>query len=461
MKRILGLDLGTSSIGWALVNESEDEREQSSIIKLGVRVNPLTVDEQRNFEAGKPITTNAERTLKRSMRRNLQRYKLRRDNLIEILTEHGFITPETILAEQGNKSTFETYRLRAKAVTEEISLEELARVLLMINKKRGYKSSRKLDTNEDGKIIDGMEVAKQLYDEGLTPGQYMLRLMDSGKRYTPDFYRSDLKDEFGRIWDFQKTFYPELLTDELRQELAGKNEKQTWAICAKTFSLVGLKRTAKGEELKRENYKWRVDSLSEKMDLESLTVVLQKINGQINGSSGYLGEMSDRSKELYFKKQTVGQYLMSRLDKNSHYSLKNKVFYRQDYLDEFEMIWENQARYHSELTDSLKHESRDVVIFYQRSLKSQKGLISFCEFENRQMETVKYGKKRLKTVGLRVCPKSSPLFQEFKIWQILNNIQVSGKWFANSLSICLVRLLRWRTANVSFIRKKKKSCFVN
>lgn len=194
------------------------------------------------------------------------------------------------MAEQGNKSTFETYRLRAKAVTEEISLEELARVLLMINKKRGYKSSRKLDTNEDGKIIDGMEVAKQLYDEGLTPGQYMLRLMDSGKRYTPDFYRSDLKDEFGRIWDFQKTFYPELLTDELRQELAGKNEKQTWAICAKTFSLVGLKRTAKGEELKRENYKWRVDSLSEKMDLESLTVVLQKINGQINGSSGYLGE---------------------------------------------------------------------------------------------------------------------------------------------------------------------------
>ena len=80
-------------------------------------------------------------------------------------------------------------------------------------------------------------------------------------------------------------------------------------------------------------------------------------------------EISDRSKELYFKKQTVGQYLMSRLDKNSHYSLKNKVFYRQDYLDEFEMIWENQARYHSELTDSLKHEIRDVVIFYQRSLK--------------------------------------------------------------------------------------------
>ena len=37
MKKILGLDLGTSSIGWALVNEAETSEEKSSIIKLGVR----------------------------------------------------------------------------------------------------------------------------------------------------------------------------------------------------------------------------------------------------------------------------------------------------------------------------------------------------------------------------------------------------------------------------------------
>ena len=41
MKKILGLDLGTTSIGWALVNEAESSEEQSSIIKLGVRVNPM------------------------------------------------------------------------------------------------------------------------------------------------------------------------------------------------------------------------------------------------------------------------------------------------------------------------------------------------------------------------------------------------------------------------------------
>ncbi len=56
MKRILGLDLGTNSIGWALVNEAETDEEVSSIIRItGVRVNPLTVDESINFEKGKSM----------------------------------------------------------------------------------------------------------------------------------------------------------------------------------------------------------------------------------------------------------------------------------------------------------------------------------------------------------------------------------------------------------------------
>ncbi len=273
MKRILGLDLGCSSIGWALVNEAENSEETSSIIKLGVRVNPLTVDEMQNFEKGKSITTNADRTLKRSMRRNLQRYKLRRDTLIEVLKEHGFIIDGTLLSEHGNKTTFETYRLRAKAAEEEISLEEFARVLLMINKKRGYKSSRKAKGSEDGALIDGMDVARKLYDENLTPGELCLQLLESGKKTFPDFYRSDLQDEFDRIWNFQKQFNPESFCEATKEEVRGKNRTQTWAVLAKYFvwtekstawneeearteemlkeyKLVGLKRDTKGNELK-------------------------------------------------------------------------------------------------------------------------------------------------------------------------------------------------------------------
>ncbi len=426
-RKILGLDLGTNSIGWAVVEEAENADEQSSIVKLGVRVNPLTVDEQQNFEKGKSIPTNAERTLKRSMRRNLQRYKLRRENLLDVLQQHGLISDSTILSENGNGTTFETYRLRAKAATEAITLEQFVRVLLMINKKRGYKSSRKVKNDEDGQLIDGMGIAQRLYNENLTPGELSLEWLKSGKKHLPDFYRSDLQAEFDKIWDFQKQFYPDILTDDLRDKLKNRNEKQTWAICAQPFGIEGIKRTTKGEELKLENYEWRVKSLREQMSLEELAIVLQKVNAQLNNSSGYLGAISDRSKELFFNHQTVGQYQMAELDKNPNYSLKNQVFYRQDYLDEFEKIWETQAQFHKELTPDLKKEIRDVVIFYQRPLKSQKSLISFCELESRQIKVEINGKEKTKTIGCRVCPKSSPLFQEFKIWQTLNNIQISGK----------------------------------
>ncbi|NDV47369.1 type II CRISPR RNA-guided endonuclease Cas9 [Paludibacter sp. 221] len=425
MKRILGLDLGTTSIGWALVNEATGDGEKSSIIKLGVRVNPLTTDELSNFEKGKKITTNADRTLKRGMRRNLQRYKLRRDNLIEILKENGFITEKNILSEDGNCTTFETYRLRAKAATEQISLEELARVLLMINKKRGYKSCRKAKSADEGELIDGMEIAKKLYDENLTPGQFVLQLLKEGKKHIPDFYRSDLQAELDRIWYFQQQFYPEVLTGEFKNQINNKGKQNTSKIFLNKYGIYTADN--KGADKRIQAYQWRADALTKQLTKEEMAFVISDVNGAISNSSGYLGAISDRSKELYFNHQTVGQYLMSLLDNDPNTSLKNQVFYRQDYLDEFNTIWETQAKYHKNLTPELKREIRDVIIFYQRRLKSQKGLISFCEFESREIEIEIEGRKKKKTVGSRVCPKSSPLFQEFKIWQVLNNIQVTDK----------------------------------
>ena len=128
MKKILGLDLGTTSIGWAFVKESDIPGE-SIIEKIGVRVNPLTTDEQTNFEKGKPISLNADRTLKRGARRNLDRYQLRRDNLIQALKENHLISDKTLLVETDKGATHTTYQLRAKATTEKIEKEEFARVL--------------------------------------------------------------------------------------------------------------------------------------------------------------------------------------------------------------------------------------------------------------------------------------------------------------------------------------------
>ncbi len=382
MKKVLGLDLGTTSIGWALVNQAESTEEKSSIIKAGVRVNPLSADEKDSFEKGKAITTNAVRRLKRGMRRNLQRYKLRREHLLSILRREGWIDDDTVFSEQGAASTYQTFKLRSDAPEKEITLTELSRVLLMINRKRGYKSNRRTDAGEEGHLIDSMQVARELYEEGLTPAQYSLRILDDGGKMLPDFYRSDLVAEFERIWKCQADFWSEILTEDFR-----------------------------GKDKKRTALTWRAKALSEQLEKEVLAYVLSDIRGEIQNSSGYLGAISDRSKELFFRKQTVGQYLYGEILANPNYSTKSKVFYRQDYLDEFEKIWECQKRFHPELTDGLKSEIRDTVIFYQRRLKSQKGLIGLCEFEK----------------GCRVAPRSSLLFQEFKIWSVLNNVSVRNK----------------------------------
>ncbi len=422
---ILGLDLGSTSIGWALVLEKNNQ--ESEILRTGVRVIPLSTDEIGNFEKGKAITTNQDRTNSRSARRNLQRYKLRRSVLLKVLMKNGFITNESNFSEEGKNTTYQTLELRAKAVTEKISKEEFARVLLSINKKRGYKSSRKVKNEDEGQLIDGMEVALKLYEENLTPGQYCLLLLNEGKKNLPDFYRSDLQNEFDKIWDFQKEFHSEILTEDFKEKIKGKGQRATSAIFWSTYNFNTAEKKGNREEKKLQAYKWRNEGLQKQLTKEEVAYVLTEINNDINKSSGYFGDISDRSKELFFNKQTVGQFMYRQIQENRHTRLKGQVFYRKDYDNEFDAIWKEQSKHHSSLSNELKTELKDICIFYQRKLKSQKSLISTCELESKEIEVSIDGKPKMRLIGPKVTPKSSPLFQEFRIWQRLNDLEVLHK----------------------------------
>lgn len=411
MKKILGLDLGTTSIGWSFINEAENDNETSSIINTGVRIVPLTTDEEADFKKGNTISINADRTLKRGARRGLQRFKQRRDALLESFNKIKFISSTFIYAETGKETTFSSYRLRAKSATEAVTKEEFVKVLLMLNKKRGYKSSRKAKTAEEGEAIDGMAIATALFENNLTPGQWVYNSLLNGGKHIPDFYRSDLQKELEKIVHFQKQFHTESINNQLLEDIQGKSRTQTSQHFTRTLNIELTENKGTREETKLQHYKWRNDALVNELDLKVIAFIITEINNQINQSSGYLGAISDRSKELYFNKETVGQFQYKQLQNNTHSKLKNQVFYRQDYLDEFEKIWETQAKYHPELNDNLKSEVRDITIFYQRKLKSQKHLISHCEFEK----------------GHKAIPKSSPLFQEFRIWQNLNNIVIKNE----------------------------------
>ncbi|TRX36918.1 type II CRISPR RNA-guided endonuclease Cas9 [Flavobacterium sp. ZT3R18] len=421
MKKILGLDLGTTSIGWSFINEADNDNETSSIINTGVRITQFDnfskvdkngkVTESKNpvvdFNSGNGLSPNAGRTLKRGARRGLQRFKQRRNALLETFNRIKFIAPDFVYAETGTATTFSSYQLRAKAAVEAVSKEELVQVLLMLNKKRGYKSSRKAKTAEEGDAIDGMKIAKEIFENNLTPGQWVYNSLSKGGKFIPDFYRSDLQKELEKIVRFQNQFHSVQINDKLLEDIQGKSRTQTSQHFSKTLNIPLAENKGTREETKLQHYKWRNDALANELDLKVLAFIITEINNQINQSSGYLGAISDRSKELYFNQETVGQFQYKQLQKNTHAKLKNQVFYRQDYLDEFEKIWEIQTRFHPELNDKLKSEVRDITIFYQRKLKSQKHLVSFCEFEK----------------GHKAIPKSSPLFQEFRIWQNINNIE--------------------------------------
>ena len=84
-KKILGLDLGTNSIGWALV-----DKDEKKIINIGSRIVPMG-SELSEFEKGNPQTKNAERRIARGIRRMGKRYKARRNKLLYILDKLGLL----------------------------------------------------------------------------------------------------------------------------------------------------------------------------------------------------------------------------------------------------------------------------------------------------------------------------------------------------------------------------------
>lgn len=84
MKKILGLDLGTNSIGWALVQQNIEEKK-GQIIGMGSRIIPMDAAKLGEFEKGKSVSATAERTKFRGVRRLYERDVLRRERLHRVL----------------------------------------------------------------------------------------------------------------------------------------------------------------------------------------------------------------------------------------------------------------------------------------------------------------------------------------------------------------------------------------
>ncbi len=139
-----------------------------------------------------------------------------------------------------------------------------------------------------------MTIAKKLYEEHLTPAEYSFQLLSKGKKFAQDYYRSDLIAELERIWNEQKKYYPEILTDEFKQQLEGKTKVNTNKIFLAKYGIYSA--DLKGLDKKLQPLKWRIEALKQQVSKEILAFVISDLKGHIANTSGYLGAISDRSK---------------------------------------------------------------------------------------------------------------------------------------------------------------------
>lgn len=288
MSKILGLDLGTNSIGWAITEQTDSGY---TLLDKGVDIFQEGVAREKKSE--KPAVQ--DRTDARALRRHYFRRRLRKIELLKVLIRHDLcpslteeqlgewrkkkiypLTEEFLLWQRTDDNTDKNpYRDRYRALTEELHLDSrrdryvLGRALYHLAQRRGFISNRK----EAGKEAEEGKVKKSIKD----------------------------------------------LTADI--EAAGYH---------------------------------------------------------------YLGEYFY---QLYQQKDKIRKKYTSRKD---------------HYLTEFHAICEKQ-RLPEELRKALEH-----AIFFQRPLKSQKGLVGKCTFEKTKSR----------------CPASHPRFEEFRMFSFINTIRI-------------------------------------
>lgn len=216
--RRLGLDVGTNSIGWCLI---EDDRR---VVDIGVRI----FSDGRDPKSGASLAV--DRRDARAMRRRRDRYLGRRSAFLQALVDHGLMPAD--VDEAKLVAARDPYELRARALNERLDPYGVGRALFHLNQRRGFKSNRKAERRskpgEEGKIAGGARALDQAMAESgaETLGQFLAardtkRVRLGGENQDYDFYpqRRHVEHEFASIWAAQAAHHPALLSETAREAL--------------------------------------------------------------------------------------------------------------------------------------------------------------------------------------------------------------------------------------------------
>jgi CRISPR-associated endonuclease Csn1 len=240
MKYRLALDLGSTSLGWAMVRLNQED-EPCAIIKAGVRI----FSDGRNPKDGSSLAVT--RRTARAMRRRRDRLLKRKATMMRRLIEHGFFPQDE--ASRKALERLNPYELRAKGLDRALTGQEFARALFHINQRRGFKSNRKTDKKDDdsGAMKQAMlGVRGQLSPTGevgkaRTVGEWLWRRMQQNvtvraryrkshstkadgktkvdKSYDLYIDRAMIEQEFDALWDAQSLRNPALFNEAARASL--------------------------------------------------------------------------------------------------------------------------------------------------------------------------------------------------------------------------------------------------
>ena len=459
MKKILGLDLGTNSIGWAVV-EQDFEKKEGNILGLGSRIIPMDQAQLGDFAKGNTISQTAERTRLRSVRRLKERHLLRRERLHRVLNILGFLPQhyanaidfinrsgkfidsgepkiaysKKIVADKVNyefifKASFNEmladfnnlqpgilignngksklvpydwtiYYLRKKALTQKILKEELAWIILNFNQKRGYYQLR------------GEEVEE-------VPN----KLVEFHSLLVVDVIEDETKSKKGDVW------YSAKLENGWIYRRSSKYPIFDWKGKRKDFIVT--------TELN--------DDGTIKTDKEGN----EKRSFRSPGEDDWTLKMKKTEHDIIQSGKQVGEYIYDALLKNPSQKIKGKLvrtIERKYYKKELELILKKQSEFHTEFNNDDAYNNcirelyrnnqahqfelskRDLIhlfindiIFYQRPLRSQKGTVSNCSLEFRKYKS---NDGIEQTQHLKVISKSNPIYQEFRLWQWIYNLSI-------------------------------------
>lgn len=294
MDRILGIDLGTNSIGWAIVDK---ENGVTTLVDKGVNIFQEGVAREKNVE--KPQVQ--ERTQARASRRHYFRRRLRKIELLKILVSER-------MCPYLSDEDFRVWKEKKKYPMDEDFLGWL----------------RTDEINDNNPYCDRHRCLNEKLDFSVQADRYC----------------------FGRAM----------------------------------YHIVQ----------RRGFLSNRKDSSNESENGKVLTSISNLSVAMRDSGCEYLGD--------YFYK------LYQSKDKSSSKIRCNYTSRNEHYKAEFDRICQVQ-----EISSELKTDL-EKAIFFQRPLKSQKGLVGKCTFEKNKPR----------------CPLSHPRFEEFRMWQFINSIKVKG-----------------------------------